>query len=776
MTRGPDARFNDTLRVDDDGWRLVETGFEEDRAVAVGSNFTVANGYLGYRATAPEQGAEDFVALTVSDTYDCADGRWRELVNAPNPLMVTFAVDGTTLRLEESAEPESWLDLRAGVNGQRRTHVLDEASITLTVERFASYDNLHLLCQRVTVESDAPLEMQLRCGIDGNVWDLNGVHLPTLDPTIDGDVTALSGVTGESGIGVAVAAAHRLDGDVPTEEPATGDRLVARTVTLDLQPDQPLVLETFAAVATSSDVEDPLAVALNQAAAAAAEGFGTLLERTTATWQGIWGVMDVRIEGDVLDDASLRFSNYHNRVHTPLHTDHLPVGARGLSCQAYQGAAFWDQEVYNLPAFLFTEPEVARSILAYRHKTLDGARTKARDLGYDGAYYAWVSGVTGEELCPDVFFVDVLTGREIRNHFNVWQMHVSPDIVTTIRTYVDVTGDTAFMVEHGAEVAFEVARFLRSFVHFNDWGGQYHIIRLLGPDEWHENVDDNAFTNYQTHAALTFAIETYEWLEQEHADALTQLSAEMGLQASEVDRWRHVRDNLFLPQPDETTGLIEQFRGFFDLEDISPEELATRLQHPDEYWGWPNGIAVRTQVAKQADVVMLLWLHRERFSGDVVRANHDYYEPRCAHKSSLSDAAYGMVAAQMGDTAVALRHFRETARVDLLNAQHAVVAGTFIGGIHTAACGGTNQLAVQGLGGLGFVQDMLTVDPRLPEAWTRLTYPVQWRGQRLTILVAHDGVTVQAEEANSTAVALSVAGVAIEVRPGEAATIDLASR
>ena len=98
----------------------------------------------------------------------------------------------------------------------------------------------------------------------------------------------------------------------------------------------------------------------------------------------------------------------------------------------------------------------------YRWRTLDGARRKARRLGYEGAFYAWISGDTGDELCPDFFFVDVLTGRPIRNHFNVWQIHISPDIAHAVWRYWDATGDLDFLAEHGAEIVFEVARFLRS--------------------------------------------------------------------------------------------------------------------------------------------------------------------------------------------------------------------------------------------------------------------------------------------------------------------------
>ena len=163
--------------------------------------------------------------------------------------------------------------------------------------------------------------------------------------------------------------------------------------------------------------------------------------------------------------------------------------------------------MFNLLAFLHTQPEIARNILMYRWRTLDGARRKARRLGFDGAYFAWISGTTGDELCPDFFFTDVLTGRPIRNHFNVWQMHVSPDVARAVWRYWEATNDLDFLADHGAEITFEVARFLRSFVKHNEVRDRYEVIRLLGPDEWHENVDNTAYTNHLSRLALGHALE-----------------------------------------------------------------------------------------------------------------------------------------------------------------------------------------------------------------------------------------------------------------------------
>ncbi|MEM8903929.1 MAG: glycoside hydrolase family 65 protein, partial [Actinomycetota bacterium] len=399
-----------TLRTDDAGWLLTERGWEADRSVAVGSNFLAGNGYLGYRGTTPEQGPDEYVALVVTDTYDCADGHWRELTTAPNPLFVAASIEGTIVAATAADEVETTLDLRSGTVGARIVQRVGEATVTIDVERFASYDDLHVLAQRWTLRSDREVVVDVDARIDDRIWSLNGTHLPEVRLDTEGDVRIATATTVDSGVEI-VTLAH-LTGPTGTATVAAGDELV---------------VETAAVVMTSNDVDDPGPAARARLAAAAAAGYDALASANTDRWREIWETMDVVVEGDVVDQVGLRFSAYHNRICTPAHTDRLPIGARGLSCQAYQGAAFWDQEVYNLPPFLWTEPDIARSILVYRHLTLDGARRKAARLGYDGAYFAWISGDTGDELCPDVFFTDVLTGRPIRNHFNDWQMHVAPD-------------------------------------------------------------------------------------------------------------------------------------------------------------------------------------------------------------------------------------------------------------------------------------------------------------------------------------------------------------
>ena len=756
------------------GWEVGERVLEPAQILTTGSNYLIGNGYLGYRGTFPEWTAQQYVGCIVSDTYDCADGRWTELCNAPNALYAAWRIgdEPMTMDPDDLADVTAYersLGVRYGVHRRTLSRRGPGGTVVhLADERFASYDDLHTIPMRQTFRADEPVEVTLVTGIDGQVWNLNGDHFRSCEVSTDGDELVADVVTTEHGMDLTVAQALRITGAEPVaSEIATGPRAITRELTFGLDAGQTVVVETFMAVHHSSHGPDPRTAALASARAAAEVGYHRAKAAHAVHWDRRWRTLDIRVDGDLVAQTTLRYSLYQAAIATPTHADHLPIGARGLSCQAYQGGAFWDQEIFNLPMWLYTEPEVARALLVYRHRTLEGARRKAADLGYEGAFYPWVSGLSGDELCPSYFFVDVVSGRPIRNHFNDWQIHISPDISYAIGEYLRVTGDWGFIEAHGAEMLFEIARFCASRVHFNPTRGHYEVIRVLGPDEYHENVDNNAFTSYQVHAALDAAVWVHERMSDASPDRLTALQRDLALDASEIAFWREVRERLLLPEPEGSSGLVEQFDGYFDLEDTTPEALRQRLIDPGEYWGWPNGVAVETQVAKQADVVQLLLLHPDRFTGAQMAANYDYYAPRTQHGSSLSPPAHATLASWIDRRREAYRMFMATCGTDLFTRASKISGGTFIGGIRTGACGAAWQVVAHGFCGLRVDSDAIKLRPALPEHWERVRLAVQWRGQQLDLDVLPGELRLRAADGNSAAVPVQFAGERRSLEAGE---------
>ncbi|MDA3947648.1 MAG: glycoside hydrolase family 65 protein, partial [Spirochaeta sp.] len=383
-----------------------------------------------------------------------------------------------------------------------------------------------------------------------------------------------------------------------------------------------------------------------------------------------------------------------------------------------------------------------------------------------------ISGDSGEEICPSYFFKDVLSGRRIRNHFNDWQIHISPDIAYTIWMYVTVTDDTEYLRRYGAEIVFEIARFLVSRSHFRKDRNGYDVIRVLGPDEYHENVDNNFFTNFQFRFAAEYAVSLYNWMAEHAPDELSAIVERIGLAEGERADWRDLAERIVLPAPDEETQIIEQFEGYFDLEDTRPEVIRERLLDPGEYWGWPNGIAVETQVTKQADVTQLFVLYPREYPRSVMSANWEYYEPRTQHGSSLSPAVYAIVAAWVGRLDHAYRYFLKSCTIDLYNDNKAVSGGTFIGGIHTAAAGISWQVVVSGFAGMYLTDGGFGFRPHLPNEWQRLSVAVQRRGAGIDVTVqlsdvaAAYTVTCAADAENPIPLEITVGDTTRSVAPG----------
>ncbi len=741
------------------GWEVAERTFSPDHVATTGSTFMIGNGYLGYRGTLAEWEADQYTACIVSDTYDRADS-YRELCNVPNGLFTQLFLNGDMLSVleGETQEYERRLDVRAGLFSRSQTWEGPAGQIVrLETERLASFDNLHILAMRYRFSVRRGDSVVLLTGIDGRVWNLNGEHFRTCEPSLQDGLLLVEAITGELRTQIDVVEGMRVVGPQPQiQEIEQNGRRILRRLDFGRDPAQSVTVEKVVGIYSSNDVANPRERALTETRDALKAGYARLREAHCKAWDRIWAVSDIEIQGDLEDQVITRFNLYQNIIATPTHA-RLPIGARGLSCQVYQGAAFWDQEIFNMPMFLYTRPQIARNLLRYRYETLDGARSKAEKLGYEGAFYAWTSGKTGEELFPDFFFTDVLTGRKIRNHFNDWQIHISPDIVYAVWQYYVSTGDWDFIVDYGAEIAFEVARFLVSRSHFRVDRRRYEIIRVLGPDEYHENVDNNAFTNHHARFALQKALTIHEAMSESAPRRLDALLSRLGITEADVDVWQDVADRLHVPQPDKGTLIIEQFDGYFDLEDVRPDAVRERLLHPEEYWGWPSGVAVRTQVLKQADVLQLLVMHPDRFSTDLVRANYDTYEPRTEHGSSLSPSVHSLAASLAGYPDQACAYFKRGSTIDLYNASPKVMSGgTFLGGIHTAACGAVWQMIVQGFVGLEVSAEALRLEPSLPKHWDGVRFSLVVRNNLLSVEVTQADVTLKAAEENPGSVRVRV--------------------
>lgn len=277
---------------------------------------------------------------------------------------------------------------------------------------------------------------------------------------------------------------------------------------------------------------------------------------------------------------------------------------------------------------------------------------------------------------------------------------------------------------------------------------RYHILKVIGPDEYHESVDDNAFTNVMAQWTLRRGLDTAAELQSNHPARWTTLATRLGLDAAELDDWRRVADGL-VTGFDSQTGLFEQFRGYYDLREVDLTGHDTAAKTMDVKLGWHE--LQKTKVLKQADVVMLMFLLWQSFPPEVRAANFRYYEPRTAHDSSLSPSFHALVAARLNDLPLAERYLRQAARIDLDFTRKGWSGAT--GGVHIAALGGIWQALAFGFLGMQPQEEGLRFDPHIPPSWDALRIPLQWRGRRLRVTARPDGAEIAVEAGEPVALA-----------------------
>jgi trehalose/maltose hydrolase-like predicted phosphorylase len=116
--------------------------------------------------------------------------------------------------------------------------------------------------------------------------------------------------------------------------------------------------------------------------------------------------------------------------------------------------------------------------------------------------------------------IDILTGQ--------MELHISADVAYAVWQYWRATGDDEFFVAAGAEILLETARFWASRA-VMEADGKRHIRHVIGPDEYHEDVDDNAFTNVMGRWNIARALEAIEALRARWPDRAVTLFEKLSL-------------------------------------------------------------------------------------------------------------------------------------------------------------------------------------------------------------------------------------------------------
>jgi len=752
--------MKDPFEVDaDPRWLLVADGWAAKREPAIEGAFALVNGYLGTRAAVEEGGGAWAPATFLAGLFDAAteeaeqaaatpDRRviaapTAELVVAPDWSKLRVVIDGLALTMggAEVLDHRRTLDLRRGALLREWRLRAGGRTTRLRSLRFASLDDRHVLGQafEVTAE-DWSGELTVEAIVDGDVTNEGGVrHLAGHRTRRFGDGMLLQTTTAQRHVDVCLATSTALVGDdgrqtVTEQEP--GEQALTWRCRFDASPGRALRLDKLVTVFSGRDDPDPAGRATGRLAEAAGAGLPSLLGGSARAWAEHWAVADVEVTGDDELQRRVRFALYHLIGCANPGDRRTAPGARSLTGERYKGHVFWDNEMFVVPFLTYTAPPTARAVLGYRYHTLPAALQNARDRGWRGAAYAWESADSGEDVTPAYYFT--ASGERKDTRTGEQEHHLNADVGFAVWQYWQATGDEEHLLAEGAEILLQLARFWASRAeHGSD--GHWHVRTVIGPDEYHEGVDDNAYTNQLAGWLLDRAGELASWLRERHPDRWRSLRAALRLGGAELAHWRTVAAGLadsLVDGLDPGTGLIEQHRGFHHLEEVDLAAFEPRTTTFEVLLGW-HALG-QLKVIKQADVVMLLAVLGERWSRTAHEANFRYYEPITAHDSSLSPPVHSLVAARLGELDTAERYLEQAARLDLDFEQGVTAAG----GVHIAALGGIWQALVLGFGGMTVAEGELRFAPHVPASWGSLRFRVRWRGTVYQVTATGDTAEV----------------------------------
>ena len=733
-------------------WIVSEIEFEEKYIGKTEAIFALGNGYIGLRSANEERYLDEKRDLFISGTFNKAnENEVTELPNAADITEIEIYINGKRLTLSSKNNKEylKSLNLKTGELSRSFVYLDDNYNeYKVSSKRFVSQDRLHVIVNRMEI---TPLSMnskiEYRSGINGQVTNTGSQHFNEGEKRIyDYKYIQMLQETSQSKITFIQNTVHNIyivDTKIDRKPKLSIDRRrVSVSDEYEVDKDQTLVIEKFSNIYTTRDIDsENLTInqlrekSLNEIKEISDMDYDTFFEYNEKIWKKYWEDQNIVVEGNDYDQLAIRFAEYHLKVMTPAHDNRCGIAAKGLSGEGYKGHSFWDTEIFILPFYTYSNPEIARKLLEYRYLSINGAREKAKINGYEGAMYPWESAwLEDGEVTPVWGAVDIITGKATKIWSGFIEQHITADITFAVWQYYMITNDEDFMEKYGYEIMFDTAIFWASRLEWNDEKQRYHINEVIGPDEYKEHVDNDAFTNWLAYWTIETAIEYYNKLKSNKLEIFEAINKKLDLVRS-YDKWIEKLPKIYLPLPRELDNIIPQNDTFLSLKDIDLTKYKNQTHVGSMFQDYNLDQVNKMQVIKQADVVMLLYLLEHKFSKEVKKANYDYYEKRTLHDSSLSLSTHSILASDIDEKELAYKLFNGATKIDLGENMK-----TSDHGIHAASLGGIWQIVVNGFGGVRMIGGNLRINPKLPESWEKLSFSFIWKNNKINVNLSKNNI------------------------------------
>lgn len=737
-------------------WNITEEEFLLKNNYRNETTFSLANGYIGTRGTFEE--AYDFDVETglegnfVNGFYESEHiryGEWnfgfptesQSLLNLPNAKIIKLFI-----------EDEEFSMLTGEIEDYNRVLHMKEGRITrdliwvspkgkkvkISISRFVSFNNKNLMEIRYKV---TPLNfsgnLKFISAIDANVEN----HTRKTNPLVDygpfgkrlandyidsiKDELYYEGITLNSELSIACGALNKISSENFIRKNFKNYELCGVSYEFYAKENEEIILDKFIAYSTSLDMNcEKLHGFIKTILSEAKEKGYIEAEREQKEYvEEFWRTADVIIEGDNALQQGIRFNLFH-LMQSAGRDGKTGMGAKGLSGEGYEGHYFWDTEMYVLPVFVYTKPDLAKKLLDYRYFTLDKARERARVLGHDkGALYPWRT----------------INGEEASTYFPLGtaQYHINADIAYAFKLYVDVNDDFDYLEDKAAEVLCETARVWADVGSFSEYvGNKYCICAVTGPDEYNAIVDNNFYTNLMARENLRDAIWALNKIKEKDKLAYDNLIKKIDLKDKEIEYWKKIIENMYFPY-DEKIGVYPLDDGFMKRKPWDDSKIPKEKRHL-LYENYHPLFIFRQRMSKQADAILAMYLHSNLFSIEELRKNYDFYQKVTLHHSSLSTCIFGILASQIGYDEEAYKYFSQSARMDLDDYHN-----NFYAGIHAANMAGTWQGIVNGFAGLRTNKGVLELNPTIPKEWNAYSFKIFYKKNLLEIKISKDEIEIR---------------------------------
>lgn len=723
-------------------WKVIEEGFNPARNMVSESIFSLGNEYMGVRGYFEEgvscdsllgsyfNGVYEYSNDVNKSAYKGIIDHTHFMVNSVDWLYTRIVVDGEKLDLN-TVNFNSFvrvLDLKEGTYTREFVwNTKSGKSLKVKFLRFLNMDITSEGFQSITIEpinfsGNAEVIFALDFGTiqssrQKNYW--NVIKKDTL-----GDIVGIIGETLTSNQRIFSGFSLKSD-KISNKCIFEEEKIIGYKINLALIQGELSVVDKFISNIVLKDITKDNKYLWDKGIKAVEEqcckGLEKALEQNKKLWSDIWDRFDIQIDGDEKNQQGIRYcifqmqQTYHGQNPTN------NIGAKGLTGEAYNGHAFWDTETYCLPFYLFNNLKAAKNLLEFRYSNLDKAMERAKMLDCTGACYP-IATLNGEEAC------------DLWQHASL-QFQPSTAVAYGIWHYVKLSGDKEFLYSHGAEILVQISRFLKSRGAWSQLTNKFGFYGVMGPDEFHMMVNNNCYTNYMAKKTFEYTLEVLKELKENSVELYNKLQDKTGFSEEELNEFKKCADNMIILF-DKNTNIYEQHEGYLnsphmDIDSIPVEDFPL-------YHSWSYDRIYRTDMIKQPDVLMFMFLYNQEFSYEVKNINYKFYEPRTIHESSLSPSIHSVFAAELQKHEEAFDFFGFATRMDLDNYNRNTREG-----LHTTSLAAAWVNIVYGFGGMRSDGEILKFKPSIPKAWDSYSFRIAYKEALIYIKVNKNNLVVR---------------------------------